>query len=1307
MLILAWLLTLVGPVALYPATTPANVTFAPSGLAPASAGSILPRTASSGVLGPTVIRATGIGRADPHTHGDRARLMAEQAARMVALRNLLVRLNQPATAPASQPASGRIQINGVLRGYRFLPTRFLPDGTAEVTVELPLISQQTAPAPSAHPGAHAASMPGSSESFLLRENGTIPVWVIAGPFPNAHITDHGQACFGYFTDYLKDRGGEAEVSPFEGDRVAAGSDQSVTWKAAFSKPSGLLDYRELLATGSEMGGVAYAFCRLDADAAKPALLKIRSNDGVRVWLNGQMVHDHHLGRSIDSGEDQVAIALQKGPNRLLVKVDQGGGDWGLLVLLRQPDGSPLPGVMSAVNVNDPIGGRIVSIRLTPALICLNTPDPGQESAILEVVSGGLKSATCRIAMKCWPQPWTLDIGDLPVGETQVQIRIPPITQSGPAAIELRSSTIRREFIDVPVTAPRPWLVYLVQHTHTDIGYTRPQSEMLAEHLRFIDYALDCCDATDDYPDDAKFRWTCEVSWTVREYFARRPARQIERFKKRVAEGRIEVTGMFVNMSEISTESSLAASLQPVREFKDAGIPVRLAMQNDVNGAAWCLVDYFQEAGIKYLTMGINATRSLLAFDRPTAFWWESPAGRRILAFRPDHYHIANLKKIHEGNLEVFEGNLSKYLGGLQRAGYPFDRISMQYSGYFTDNSPPATSECDLIKAWNSKYSRPKLRIATASEFLDYLATQHADELPVYRQAWPDWWTDGFGSAARETAASRQAHADMLATQGLLAIAALTGEPPRSDTTARTMAVHDAITFYDEHTFGSSLSVEDPTVESTMVQWGQKGSYAWDGVKQAAMLREEAVGALQHLTPQDHQPRLTVFNTLNWTRSGMVAVFIELDLLGRGVKGRFVDEETKEELAAQPFYERPEGTFWSIWAKDVPPLGCKRYRIERAGTWTPPAPPDPAKRTIENAWYRLTVDASAGAVDSLFDKELGRELIEKQSPWRLGQLIYERIEGGGREFLKDAFRRTSVRNASLQPGLGGPVYKSIALRADLDGFEPNSVRVEIRLYEAQKRLELCFDARKLPVRQGEGVYVAFPFQWAGGKLVYEAQGGMVTPGENQIHRSSSDWQTVQNFAALRGNDGQIIWGSTEIPLVQFGDLNCGKWQTTARLANPFIYSWVMNNYWFTNFRATQEGQFKWSYYLTSAADPSNATATRFGWGSRVPLVARVLPPGKSRAWATGSSPASPTSLLECKAPNLLLAEARPAWHGPGIILQWREVEGRSATFDLADQPFAPHLRSADEVNVLEEVIKADCRSLSFAPREVKFLRLSFK
>ncbi len=148
-------------------------------------------------------------------------------------------------------------------------------------------------------------------------------------------------------------------------------------------------------------------------------------------------------------------------------------------------------------------------------------------------------------------------------------------------MDLRSP-VTKTFIQVPI---REWFVYLVQHTHTDIGYTRPQTEILAEHIRFIDYALDYCDLTDDFPDAARFRWTCESSWGVREYLNNRPPAQIERFKQRVLEGRIEVTGMIFNMSEIADENLFCASLLPLKQFKDLGIPVTTAMQNDVNGIA--------------------------------------------------------------------------------------------------------------------------------------------------------------------------------------------------------------------------------------------------------------------------------------------------------------------------------------------------------------------------------------------------------------------------------------------------------------------------------------------------------------------------------------------------------------------------------------------------------------------------------------------------------------------------------------------------------------------------------------------------
>jgi hypothetical protein len=228
-------------------------------------------------------------------------------------------------------------------------------------------------------------------------------------------------------------------------------------------------------------------------------------------------------------------------------------------------------------------------------------------------------------------------------------------------------------------------------------------------------------------------------------------------------------------------------------------------------------------------------------------------------------------------------------------------------------------------------------------------------------------------------------------------------------------------------------------------------------------------------------------------------------------------------------------------------------------------------------------------------------------------------------------------------------------------------------------------------------VAFPFAWADGKIVYEGQGGMIRPGENQIPRSASDWQTVQQFAAVRSDAGQIVWGSPGVPLVQLGGLNCGKWQPRVNIDRPHLYSWPMNNYWYTNFMATQQGQFKWSYFLTSTPDPSNTAATRFAWSAQVPLVGRAFPPGSAR------EPVRPAaSFLAADVPGLLLVEARPAWHGPGVVLHWREVEGRPASLNLAGQPCAASFPFIDEVNVLEERLKGGVKTLSFEPYETRFV-----
>jgi len=76
-----------------------------------------------------------------------------------------------------------------------------------------------------------------------------------------------------------------------------------------------------------------------ATSNKAALLEIGSDDGVKVWLNDQLVHSNNVARPLQPGSDKAQVTLRQGWNRLLLKITQNNQGWEFCARLRQPDGS--------------------------------------------------------------------------------------------------------------------------------------------------------------------------------------------------------------------------------------------------------------------------------------------------------------------------------------------------------------------------------------------------------------------------------------------------------------------------------------------------------------------------------------------------------------------------------------------------------------------------------------------------------------------------------------------------------------------------------------------------------------------------------------------------------------------------------------------------------------------------------------------------------------------------------------------------------------------------------------------------------
>ena len=890
--------------------------------------------------------------------------------------------------------------------------------------------------------------------------------------------------------------------------------------------------------------------------------------------------------------------------------------------------------------------------------------------------------------------------DLVRGDNRFLLTFPAVTKESKIIITTKIDDKAVEKNAITLVKPKKWQIYFVEHSHTDVGYTRPQSEILAEHMRYIDYALDYCDQTDNLPDDAKFRWTCESSWVVREYLRSRPVTQIKRFMQRIAEGRIEVTGMYVNMAELPDENLMYDFLQPLKEFSKLGIPVKTAMQDDVNGIAWCMPDYFKNTGVKYLNMGINETRSILPFDKPTVFWWESPSGEKLLAFRADHYMTGNEYGLESKTLN--SENMLWHLADLDSKGYPLDRIGIQFSGYRTDNSPPSTAACQLVKQWNAKYEYPKLRLAVVSEFFDYVESKYADKLPIYRNAWLDWWTDGYGSTSRETAEVRKTQNIKQVDEGLFAMVSMMGGDLSPALESNLDHISENAIFFDEHTCGADESIDHPYSENSTKQWLQKGAYAWEALKKVTLINEEALARFQPFLKKAEFPVIYVINSMGWTRSGDIQLFIDNEVLPVMSKARIIDITTGKEVPAQLIRKRAEGAYWVLEVKDIPAMGYKALKIEVSNESTSVEMTGNTE-VLENNFYKIVIDKATGSIKSLFDKELNQELADSENPYNIGQAIRE--TSAKRDVAP--FIHTTVSNVKIDKGINGSVWESVKISSDLEGFEkgtegaPKGIDLEIRLYKNVKKVEFKYMARKLILTDPEALYVAFPFSLPDSRIVFETIGGTLTQGQ-QLPGSSSDWNVAQNFVSVRGKKGQIIVVSNEAPLWQFSDFNMGKFERYPKQGKTWLYSWVMNNYWFTNFRAYQEGAFSWSYQITSTADTTNTYATKYAWGERNPFPTRTFPAGKNEL----KTPSFETLHISGSA-NAMLVNSRPAFKDKGtILLHFRELEGQSAEVNLSSAIPGQSIKRMTEVNAEGTQIGQPITSVKLKPYEVKFIEVEF-
>ena len=174
-------------------------------------------------------------------------------------------------------------------------------------------------------------------SFSPGQSQTIPdKWLILSPVPVSQTSptptgDEQQEAFK--TDHLDPK----SLSKVKAGNTATMDGKTYTWKEVKAQ-NGVVDLNALHDTLDFVS--AYGWVEFRSDENKKTLLGVGSDDGVKVWVNGELVHDNWAPRGLTQDNDLVPVSLKKGKNQLLIKVQDIRQGWGFSCRFLPPEVLP-------------------------------------------------------------------------------------------------------------------------------------------------------------------------------------------------------------------------------------------------------------------------------------------------------------------------------------------------------------------------------------------------------------------------------------------------------------------------------------------------------------------------------------------------------------------------------------------------------------------------------------------------------------------------------------------------------------------------------------------------------------------------------------------------------------------------------------------------------------------------------------------------------------------------------------------------------------------------------------------------------
>jgi len=630
-----------------------------------------------------------------------------------------------------------------------------------------------------------------------------------------------------------------------------------------------------------------------------------------------------------------------------------------------------------------------------------------------------------------------------------------------------------------------------------------------------------------------------------------------------------------------------------------------------------------------------------------------------------------------------------------------------------ENTAFNVEQADLVRSWQALYAYPRLTFSNFAEAMSNIENQFHETIPVFRGDFGPYWEDGFASDSFHTALHRQNQQRILSAEKFGAATSVLDPSVRPNESLLASAWKNSLLF-DEHTWTFVGATTQPDNLQTTGQLALKRAETTDASEAITRSIQRSWSQLEYLLGPK-EASIAVFNSLNWPRSG----FVEVDVADGS--SLFDATNNREVLAETVFVGRSKplpgfGDGYHLLrflAEDVPGLGYKLFAIRPvkspsdsvAKLATPP--PD---NTFESPYYRLTIDAATGSIRSIWDKQLQKELVDKQSPYEFGAYVYVR---GADDMPNNSLYRFG---AALKPPALTPVsasngkiiathHASYGTVIELQSSAPETplIKTEITLLEKEKRIELHYTIQKKPVLTKEAVYIAFPLAVQNPEFRYETQNGWVNPSKDELPGGCREWYAVGHWASVSGDGIAAAIIPRDAPLVTFGDIVRGNWPSNFAPKSSSIFSWLMSNYWGTNFAPEQGGQFTFRYDIVSGPAFDGAELTRTGINNMTPLEADQV----NSAFSPGALSETQGAILQIDNPDVALSTWKRAENGQGTILRLVEFSNKEEAVHIK----SPYLKitqawSCSALEECKDVLDVSHSSINVTlhPFEIKTIRM---